>query len=102
MTCVAIMALSCVTATWSHYRSTSRDFRMARTLSKVPAFPPAPAPAGVNSLAENGRPAMHLLPVLLSIEPAGTALESELEGPVVLPGYVLPDDNREEPAHGGS
>jgi hypothetical protein len=40
--------------------------------------------------------------VLLSIEPAGSAVESDEDSPVVLPGYLLPDDLREEPAHEGS
>jgi hypothetical protein len=40
--------------------------------------------------------------VLLSIENAGTGAESDPETPVVFPGYLLPDDNHEEAAHGGS
>jgi hypothetical protein len=40
--------------------------------------------------------------VLISIEPAVSANESESETPVVFPGYLLPDDHREEPAHEGS
>ena len=42
------------------------------------------------------------VPVLLSIEPVGTAVDSDTETPVVLPGYLLPDDHREEPVHEGS
>ena len=41
-------------------------------------------------------------PVLLSVEPVGTAVDSDTETPVVFPGYLLPDDNHEEPAHEGS
>jgi hypothetical protein len=39
---------------------------------------------------------------LLSIEPLGTTIDSDGEAPVVFPGYLLPDDNHEEPAHEGS
>jgi hypothetical protein len=38
----------------------------------------------------------------LSIEPLTTTPSSDTEIPVVFPGYVLPDDNLEEPAHEGS
>ncbi len=41
-------------------------------------------------------------PVLLSIEPVGTAVDSDTESPVVFPGYLLPDDHHEEPVHEGS
>jgi hypothetical protein len=40
--------------------------------------------------------------VLLSIETAGAAADSDCAGAVVLPGYLLPDDNHEELAHEGS
>jgi hypothetical protein len=40
--------------------------------------------------------------VVLSSEPAAAAPEVDPEVPVVLPGYVLPDDSLEEPTHGGS
>jgi hypothetical protein len=40
------------------------------------------------------------LPVVLSIEPVGTRVESNAKTPVVFHGYLLPDDNREEPVHG--
>lgn len=40
------------------------------------------------------------LPVVLSIEPVGTRVEPEAKTPVVFHGYLLPDDNREEPVHG--
>src|SRR5271166_5332677 len=43
-----------------------------------------------------------LAPVLLSIEPVGTAVDSDTETPVVFPGYLLPDDHHEEPVHEGS
>lgn len=40
--------------------------------------------------------------VLISIEPAGGVIEAETETPVVFPGYLLPDDHREEAVHEGS
>jgi hypothetical protein len=39
---------------------------------------------------------------LLSIETASPATAPEAEEPVILPGYVLPDNSREEPVHEGS
>jgi hypothetical protein len=44
----------------------------------------------------------HIPPVLLSVEPSGTGGDSDGETSVVFPGYLLPDDTREEPAHEGS
>ena len=41
-------------------------------------------------------------PVLLSVEPSGASGDSDGETPVVFPGYLLPDDTREEPPHEGS
>ena len=61
-----------------------------------------PGSAAGTGLVEVSQSATHLLPVLLSIEPVGTSAESDVEAPVVFPGYLLPEDNREEPAHGGS
>jgi hypothetical protein len=40
--------------------------------------------------------------VVLSLEPTGVLPDSEDDAPVVLPGYLLPDDGHEEPAHEGS
>jgi hypothetical protein len=40
--------------------------------------------------------------VVLSIEPAVVAPGSEVDVPVVLPGYVLPDDSLEDSSHAGS
>jgi hypothetical protein len=40
--------------------------------------------------------------ISISIEPAVLAPHAEAESPVVFPGYLLPDDGREEPAHAGS
>jgi hypothetical protein len=40
--------------------------------------------------------------VSISIEPAALAPYAEAESPVVFPGYLLPDDSGEEPAHAGS
>jgi hypothetical protein len=41
--------------------------------------------------------------VVLSIEPAvAPPADADAEVPIVFPGYVLPDDSLEEPAHEGS
>jgi hypothetical protein len=40
--------------------------------------------------------------ISISIEPAALAPYAEAESPVVFPGYLLPDDGCEEPAHAGS
>jgi len=39
---------------------------------------------------------------LLSIEAASPATSPEAAQPVILPGYLLPDNSREEPVHEGS
>jgi hypothetical protein len=82
--------------------------------------PPCPASSRVSSIltsSENGdkptraREARRWIspsetssppPVLLSIEPIGTTVDSETETSVVFPGYLLPDDSHEELAHEGS
>lgn len=40
--------------------------------------------------------------ISMSIEPAVLAPVVEVEPPVVFPGYLLPDDDSEEPSHAGS
>jgi len=40
--------------------------------------------------------------VVLSVEPSAAASERECDAPVVLPGYLLPDDGHEESSHEGS
>jgi hypothetical protein len=40
--------------------------------------------------------------VLLSIESVGPSLDQDAAVPVVLPGYLLPDDNHEDSSHEGS
>jgi hypothetical protein len=40
--------------------------------------------------------------ISISIEPAALAPYAEAESPVVFPGYLLPDDGGEGPAHAGS
>jgi hypothetical protein len=102
MTGYAILALSCMTATWNHWRSAGSEFWHAPALLSVSAHPAEPGPATGTGLVETSQSATHLLPVLLSIEPVGTTADSDVETPVVFPGYLLPDDNREEPVHGGS
>jgi hypothetical protein len=55
-------------------------------------------PANSTVVEQIGLPSV----VVLSIEPAVVAPEPDREVPVVLPGYVLPDDNFEESSHAGS
>jgi hypothetical protein len=102
MTGLAILALSCVTATWNQWRSTGQERWLAPAHLITSAHPVAAGSTAGSRLAETARSTIHLLPVLLSIEPVGTSTESDGEAPVVFPGYLLPDDNREEAAHGGS
>lgn len=40
--------------------------------------------------------------ISISIEPAAPAPYANADSPVVFPGYLLPDDGCEEPAHAGS
>jgi len=40
--------------------------------------------------------------ISISIEPAALPSCSEAEPPIVFPGYLLPADGSEEPAHAGS
>jgi hypothetical protein len=49
-------------------------------------------------LARRGTPGVDVL----SVEPAALASGTETDVPVNFPGYVLPDDSREEPTHEGS
>jgi hypothetical protein len=55
---------------------------------------PAGAPRSVSAAAR--RPS-----ISLSIEPSSLSPVAQPEPPVVLPGYVLPDDPVEEPSHAG-
>lgn len=40
--------------------------------------------------------------ISITIEPAPLPPVAEVESPVVFPGYLLPDDQVEEPTHAGS
>jgi hypothetical protein len=55
-------------------------------------------PADRSSAGARGR----LPVVVLSIESVAGAPAADAEVPIVFPGYVLPDDSLEEPAHEGS
>jgi hypothetical protein len=52
--------------------------------------------------ARSGRIAAPAPAISISIEPAVLAPYADAESPVVFPGYLLPDDGCEEPAHAGS
>lgn len=70
----------------------------ARALFALPFGPRAVAGETAQaSLAVPTRPA-----VVLWVEAVGTTGEVDDARPVVLPGYLLPDDGHEEPAHEGS
>jgi hypothetical protein len=61
---------------------------------------PSDAPAALLTQEAASATVCPTLPVMLSIEPVGTRVESDAKTPVVFHGYLLPDDNREEPVHG--
>jgi hypothetical protein len=61
----------------------------------------APGPCRTEAQPPGG-PVDHLPVVVLSIESVAGAPASDTEISIVFPGYVLPDDSLEEPAHEGS
>ncbi len=66
------------------------------------ASSPTPQPLTVR---ETGSPSAepHRPPsISITIEPAATPSIADVEAPVVFPGYLLPDDEREETPHAGS
>jgi hypothetical protein len=67
-----------------------------------PALAPASAPIGPGRGGKGTAYAAHPPTISLSIDPAALAPYAEVESPVVFPGYLLPDDGCEEPAHAGS
>jgi hypothetical protein len=64
----------------------------------------ASAPSSQGSFRESAAPsAVEPPPVVsITIEPPVLTPYAEAEPPVVLPGYLLPDDGCEEPVHAGS
>lgn len=75
--------------------------QMFRGLGPAPA--PASAPVGASREGKGAAcAAAHPPTISLSIDPAALAPYAEVESPVVFPGYLLPDDGCEEPAHAGS
>jgi hypothetical protein len=77
-----------------------QSFASASTIVSVNQAMPLPLQSSDQD--ETWESAATALPVLLLIEPVGTTVHSDIETPVVFPGYLLPDDNHEEPAHEGS
>ena len=65
--------------------------------------PPSPG-AAESAAVGRERPGLASAPPIISIslEPAALTPYAEVEPQVVLPGYLLPDDESEEPAHAGS
>jgi hypothetical protein len=74
------------------HRTRNRD-AMAHEAALRPGQPEAQPPAGTLG---------HLPVVVLSIESMAGAPAVDTEVSIVFPGYVLPDDSLEEPAHEGS
>jgi hypothetical protein len=96
---LAFFALSLVCNPWLPVNRT--PVLGAAVLSTTSNRPDLAAMRGIDN-EDSGDPSAPLPQVLLSIEPAGAAADLGCEIPVVFPGYVLPDDNREDPAHEGS
>jgi hypothetical protein len=65
----------------------------------TPAEPPGP---GRGTEGPELTSALHPPVISISIEPVAGASCSEPEPPVVFPGYLLPDNDSEGPAHAGS
>jgi hypothetical protein len=68
---------------------------------------PAPASGADQAIADRGSgcAAYAAAPppaIRISIEPPGLAPCAGAGSPVIFPGYLLPDDGCEEPAHAGS
>lgn len=102
----ALLALLPFLLAWSHWTD-ARSIRLpgSRLPSPTSRQPGLEVPDGgtdsgawISASAATTSPA----PILLSIEPVGTAVDSDTETPVVFPGYFLPDDHHEEPVHEGS
>jgi hypothetical protein len=95
----SLLAWSCLTdAQWTRQPS-GRLFSPSAHLSKHEKLDGGLDP-GAWSSSSAARASGSL--ILLSIEPVGTAADSDNETPVVFPGYLLPDDHHEEPIHEGS
>ncbi|MGO9596633.1 MAG: hypothetical protein ACLP7Q_01280 [Isosphaeraceae bacterium] len=75
-------------------------WRPSWTLPSPPQAVQNDAPAALMTQEGGSAAICPTLPVVLSIEPVGTRVESDAKTPVVFHGYLLPDDNREEPVHG--
>jgi len=102
----ALLGLLPMLLAWSHWTDARSIQHTGFLLLSLPSHRPGgEAPDdGTDPKASNSASAVTLspTPVLLSIEPVGTAVDSDTETPVVFPGYLLPDDHHEEPVHEGS
>jgi len=102
----ALLGLLPLLLAWSHWIDAQSIRHTGSRLLSLPSHRSGrAAPDGgtdpgawISASAVTASPA----PVLLSIEPVGTAVDSDTETPVVFPGYLLPDDHHEEPVHEGS
>jgi hypothetical protein len=98
-----LVLFSCVLV-WNYWSSVNSLKLRSSVFSSIAAdlarfaVSPQPPPRSAGHWGPASSPA----PILLSIEPLGTTADSDADPPVVFPGYLLPDDNHEEPAHEGS
>jgi hypothetical protein len=96
----ALVTLLPLGLTWSHLSSARPNRTHLLTLpSRFDRAGASVETAGWSTLGSSASPPP---PVLLSIEPLNSTVDSEGETPVVFPGYLLPDDHHEESAHEGS
>ncbi len=106
LTGLAVLALLPSLLTWSHLTAAGAfrhpGFRLLSLPSQRSGGDPLCSEFHAEARTYKSLPATTPAPILLSIEPAGTAGESDAEAPVVFPGYLLPDDHHEEPVHEGS
>jgi hypothetical protein len=97
-----IAAAACLA--WSGHAETATPPRIAASRNDEPKRVCLFQPDRQDGFVERRRTASfdrgHV--TLLSIEAASPATGPEAEQPVILPGYLLPDNSREEPVHEGS
>ncbi len=97
--CTVLALVPLVLALWSWPATSPSGASGAHVLSipyESPFRDEREGDRGTRTWTPAGKPGP-IPPVLLSVEPAGTIGDSDSETSVVFPGYLLPDDTREEP-----
>jgi hypothetical protein len=94
---LALLPLTLALYAWPRASSLHR---LGAHLLSIPSGTRQLPPVGGEAGDERAHSAIS--PVLLSVEPCAASGDSESETSVVFPGYLLPDDAREEAAHEGS